>query len=319
MSNFDLSSIGEGQIRLTINNGERLISAQTVRMNAACSEANVAGLLAQLGRRTRWTSCMPTGDLAERCLSEFRSAGIDMAAMVRRPTGRVALYFMEPAAPPMSSNVNYDREYTPFRTADVVDYKWELILDTRVVFLTGITAALTPTTARVVRYAADAAHERGIDVVLDVNYRSKLWDGGQARAVLTPIAELASVVFCSRRDAMTVFGIDSTPATGSQACRALRERFGTPCVVSTDQCDGVYLSDETADEAYRVEVVPVIDRPGAGDAFVAGTLHGYLNGDIRAGVGYGQRVAKYALTHYGDLTRVRPEELDIPTATDIVR
>ena len=319
MTTFDLSSIGEGQIRLTVNNGERLISAQSLRMNAACSEANVAGLLAQLGRRARWTSCMPQGDLAERCLSEFRSAGIDMAAMVRRPSGRVALYFMEPASPPMPSNVNYDREYTPFRSADVADYDWDLILDTKVVFLTGITAALTEQTARVVRHAAEAAKERGIDVVLDVNYRSKLWDGDRARATLTPIAEIATVLFCSRRDAQTVFGIDSTPATGLAACRALRDRFGAKHVVSTDQCDGVYLSDADGDESFSVEPVPVLDRPGAGDAFVAGTIHGWLAGDIRAGVGYGQRVAKYALTHFGDLTRIRPEELDIPTTTDIVR
>jgi 2-dehydro-3-deoxygluconokinase len=262
---------------------------------------------------------MPQGDLAERCLAEFRGAGIDLTAMVRRPTGRVALYFMEPAAPPMPSNVTYDREYTPFRSAGVNDYDWELILDTKIIFLTGITAALTEQTARVVRYAADAAHERGIDVVLDVNYRSKLWDGERAAAVLTPIAELATVLFCSRRDADWVFGLSSTPAEGVQICRALRERFGNQAVVSTDQCDGVYLSDTAGDEAYAVETVPVIDRPGAGDAFVAGTLHGFLAGSIRDGVCYGQRVAKYALTHYGDLTRIRPEELDIPTTTDIVR
>ncbi|MDR1266137.1 MAG: PfkB family carbohydrate kinase, partial [Propionibacteriaceae bacterium] len=102
-------------------------------------------------------------------------------------------------------------------------------------------------------------------------------------------------------------------------CRGLRERFGNQCVVSTDQCVGVYLADAAGCETYAVEPVPIVDRPGAGDSFVAGTIHGFLDGDIRAGVGYGQRVSKYALTHYGDLTRIRPEELDIPMTTDIVR
>jgi len=316
MGTFDLSTVGEGQIRLTVNMGDRLLSARELRMTAACSEANVAGLLAQLGRRTRWTSCMPQGDLAERCLSEFRSVGVDMQAMLRRPSGRVALYFMEPATAPMPSNVTYDREYTPFRAADVADYDWSLILDTSVVFVTGITAALTEQTARVVRYAADAAHDRGIDVILDVNYRSKLWSGERACEVLSPIAQIATILFCSRRDADAVFGIKGT---GMRACHALRERFGNRYVVSTDQCEGVYVSDGDGDEVFPVEVVPVIDRPGAGDAFVAGTIHGFLNDDVRAGVGYGQRVAEYALTHHGDLTRIRPEELDIPTTTDIVR
>jgi 2-dehydro-3-deoxygluconokinase len=313
---FDLSTIGEGQIRLTAGRGERLVTAQSLRMNAACSEANVAGLLAQLGRRARWTTSMPSGCLAERVLGEFRSVGVDMAAVVRRDSGRVALYFMEPGESPMPGNVLYDREHTPFRSTDVADYDWDLILDADMVFLTGITAALTETTARVVRYAADAARERGIDVALDVNYRSKLWDGEDAAAVLEPIAAEASVLFCSRRDAETVFGVK---AQGAEAAAALRERFGNPYVVSTDQCAGVYLADASGTEVFPVERVPVLDRPGAGDAFVAGALHGCMAGDVRAGIGYGRRVARYALTHYGDLTRIRPGELDIPTSTDIIR
>ena len=45
---FDLTTIGEGQIRLTVPQGERLSNTRQLRMTAACSEANVAGLLSQL-------------------------------------------------------------------------------------------------------------------------------------------------------------------------------------------------------------------------------------------------------------------------------
>ena len=65
--------------------------------------------------------------------------------------------------------------------------------------------------------------------------------------------------------------------------------------------------------------MPVLDRPGGGDSFVAGTLHGFLAGDVAQGIRYGQRTSAFALTHYGDLTRLSPSELDIPTTTDIVR
>ena len=53
---YDISTIGEGQIRLTCYKGERLINAQQLRATAACSEANVSGLLSQLGRSTCWAS-----------------------------------------------------------------------------------------------------------------------------------------------------------------------------------------------------------------------------------------------------------------------
>ena len=68
-----------------------------------------------------------------------------------------------------------------------------------------------------------------------------------------------------------------------------------------------------------MDIVPVIDRPGAGDSFVAATLHGFLGGDVRQRIGYGLRVSKYALTHHGDLTHITPSELAIPTTTDIIR
>lgn len=313
---FDLTTIGEGQIRLTVPQGEHLSQTRQLRMTAACSEANVCGLLAQLGRTASWCSVLPEGDLAERCLSEFRAVGVDMSTMVRVPEGRVALYFMEPGEPPMPSRVTYDRLNTPFReiTPEMVD--WESMLDTRMVFVTGITAALTENTAKTVHHFVDRAAERGVDIVLDVNYRSLLWTPEQARTVLSPIAEKARIIFCSRRDAATVFGL-----TGhrTDCARRMREVFGAEHVIATDQVNGVYYAGPAGEREFGVDVVPVVDRPGAGDSFVGGTLHGYLDADIIAGIRYGMRVARFALTHHGDLTHVNPRELANTTTTDIIR
>lgn len=313
---YDLSTIGEGQIRLTVRRGERLMNARSVLMNPACSEANVAGVLAQLQRRTLWTSSLPEGDLGEYVLSEYRSVGVDLSTMVRKPASRIALYFMEPGEPPMPANVIYDREYTPFRSTGIEDYDWDRMLDTRLLFLTGITAALTDTTAQVVTYAAEQAEERGIDIALDVNFRSKLWTGDQARKVLEPIAHKARILFCSIKDAKSVFGIEGT---GEEVCEQLYQRFGNEYIVSTNHLDGPYLRTSKGIKKYVTTTVPVVDRPGAGDSFVAATLHGFLSDDVECGVRWGQRAAEYALTHMGDLTRIRAQELDIPLGGDINR
>lgn len=314
---FDLTTVGEGQIRLTVHSGERLVNANALRMTAACSEANVSGLLSQLGRSTSWCSKMPAGELASRVLQEFRSVGVDMSNMIRVPEGRVALYFMEPGKPPMPSKVIYDRLHTPFRDISIDEVDWENLLDTRVVFVTGITAALTENTAKFVRHFCEQAKERDIKVVLDVNYRSLLWSAEQAREVLEPIARMSTLLFVSRKDAQTVFGMPDIE--GIEVCKKTREMLEVPTVVSTDGTNGVYLADDLGEEIYNVTQVPVVDRPGAGDSFVAGTIHGFLDNDVRSGVRYGLRVSKYALTHHGDLTRISPNELNIPTTTDIIR
>ena len=313
---YDLTTIGEGQIRLTCERGDRLATARSLRMTAAGSEANVSGLLSELGRSTAWATKLPKGELADRIALEYSAVGVDMSHVVLTDEGRVALYFLEPGEFPLPGKVTYDRQYTPFRAIRPEEFDWDALLDTRVVFLTGITAALTPETAAVVRYAADAAHERGVDVALDVNFRSLLWSGEQARAVLEPIARRAAILFCSRSDARIVFGIEGE---GVGVCRRLHEEMGVPTVVSTDGRAGTYLSTAQTDRVFDIKSVPVIDRPGAGDSFVAGTLHGFLAGDVAQGIRYGQRTSAFALTHYGDLTRLSPSELDIPTTTDIVR
>jgi len=160
---YDLTTIGEGQIRLTCERGDRLATARSLRMTAAGSEANVAGLLSELGRSTAWTTKLPRGELADRIALEYSAVGVDMSHVVMTDEGRVALYFLEPGEFPLPGKVTYDREYTPFRSIVPEDFDWDALLDTRLVFLTGITAALTPETARVVRYAADAARAENRD------------------------------------------------------------------------------------------------------------------------------------------------------------
>lgn len=313
---FDLTTIGEGQIRLTVPHGQRLARAGQLSVTSACSEANVAGLLAQLGHTTSWCTKMPEGDLAERCLSEFRSVGVDMSNIVRAPDGRVALYFMEPGQYPMPSKVVYDRMDTPFRGFRINEINWSSMLDTSMIFVTGITAALTPATADLVTHFVEQAAARDIDIALDVNFRSLLWSPKEAQKALTPIAALAKVIFCSLRDAEIVFGLDGTPA---ERPTILRDRFKAQYVVSTDQIDGVHYAGPDGTEHFTVEVVPVVDRPGAGDSFVAGTLHGMMQGNLRTGIKYGQRIAKYSLTHHGDLTYFGPDDLVTHGAADIIR
>ena len=316
MTTYHLSTFGEGQIRLSVAQGDRLSTARNLRLTPAGSEANVAGLLAQLGRQVAWASVMPPGDLSQRFMDEYRSVGVDLSHVIHTDEGRIALYFMEPGNPPMPAKVTYDRLHTPFREITPGTFDWDALLDTRLLFVTGITAALTEHTAATVTFAVEEASRRGIPVALDVNYRSLLWTAQRARSVLEPLLDKIVILFCSRLDGITLFGLDGD---GPEVNRALSRLSGVEHVVSTDSTNGVYYTGSAGHETFPVEPIPVTDRPGAGDAFVAGVLHGYLDGDVMAGIGYGLRTSKFALSHHGDLTRVSPAELSIPTTTDILR
>jgi 2-dehydro-3-deoxygluconokinase len=315
MTTYDLTTFGEAQIRLTVPRGDRLATCRELRLTPAGSEANVAGLLAQLERRTAFASVIPHGDLAQRFIDEYRAVGVDLSHSIRCE-GRMALYFMEPGDPPLPAKVVYDRLYTKFRDITPETFNWDVLLDTRVLFVTGITAALTENTGRTVAFAVREAARRGVKVALDVNYRSMLWSADKARSVLEPLLEHVSILFCSRPDGIKVFGLEGD---GPTVNASLRQRYNIPHVVSTDATAGCYYSGIEGGKIYTIEPVRVTDRPGAGDALVGGTLHGYLNDNVMEGVNYGLRTSKLALIHYGDLTRVTASELEIPTTADIVR
>ena len=315
MTTYDLTTFGEAQIRLTVPRGDRLATCRELRLTPAGSEANVAGLLAQLERRTAFASVIPHGDLAQRFIDEYRAVGVDLSHSIRCE-GRMALYFMEPGDPPLPAKVVYDRLYTKFRDITPETFNWDVLLDTRVLFVTGITAALTENTGRTVAFAVREAARRGVKVALDVNYRSMLWSADKARSVLEPLLDHVSILFCSRPDGIKVFGLEGD---GPTVNAALRQRYNIPHVVSTDATAGCYYSGIEGGKIYTIEPVRVTDRPGAGDALVGGTLHGYLNDNVMEGVNYGLRTSKLALIHYGDLTRVTASELEIPTTADIVR
>jgi 2-dehydro-3-deoxygluconokinase len=315
MSAYDLTTFGEAQIRFTVGRGDRLATCRELRVTPAGSEANVAGLLAQLARKTAFASVIPQGDLARRFIEEYCGVGVDLSHSVRCE-GRMALYFMEPGDPPLPAKVVYDRLYTKFREITPETFNWDALLDTRVLFVTGITAALTESTGRTVAFAVKEAARRGVKVALDVNYRALLWSEAQARATLEPLLEHVSILFCSRLDGAKVFGVQGD---GPTVNALLRERYHLAHVVSTDGVTGCYYSGAQGQKTFAIDAVRVTDRPGAGDAFVAGVLHGYLDDDVMAGVTYGLRTSKLALTHYGDLTHLTPNELETPASADILR
>jgi 2-dehydro-3-deoxygluconokinase len=76
--------------------------------------------------------------------------------------------------------------------------------------------------------------------------------------------------------------------------------------------DGAMGFDRDADTIEHVgarEVV-ILDRIGAGDAMVAGVLHGVLAGDFARALRYGSVCAALALGSYGDQLIVDGAELE---------
>ena len=114
------------------------------------------------------------------------------------------------------------------------------------------------------------------------------------------------LLFCGQADAVGVFQcsgereeIVQQLATMSNA-RKVAVTFGDEGITAWDGAQFLH------EPAFPVEMV---DRIGAGDAFAAGVIHGWLDGDFAQGLKYGVALAAIKLTQHGDMVVTSHEEL----------
>lgn len=306
---FDLTTIGETMLRLSVPAGERLELADSLAARPGGAESNVAALLARLGLRTAWCGALPESPLGRLVANHLRLAGVDLGGVAWCAAGRLGTYYVEFATPPRPTQVIYDRADSCAARLTPDGVAWDSLLDTRLLHLTGITPALSASSREIVSEAQGRARRAGIPISFDVNYRAKLWSPAAAMATLTPLMRGADLLFCSRADAARVFGISGRD---EEMVAALGERMETGVTVMSIGEGGVLAWDGR--EILHAPAVPatIIDRPGAGDALAAGVIFGWLHGDLALGLRYGTLLAALALSQYGDMvvtTRAEVESL----------
>jgi 2-dehydro-3-deoxygluconokinase len=304
---FDVVTIGEGQLRYSVPSGHRLEHVSQFDVHACGAEANVAGLLARLGWRCGWLSSLPKTPLGRRVANEFKLSGLDLSAVVWLDTGRLATYYVEYSDPPRSTQVYYDRANTCFTNLTKGEIDWDYLTDARILHLSGLTVPLSAHLRDIALEAIRRAKAAGVLVSFDVNYRRRVWSCEQARETLLPILRDVDVLFCSRNDARVVFGIDGEP-------REIVEQVATLTaanfIVASLSHEGLIGWDGRGFYQQPACDVSIVDRIGAGDAMVAGVLHGFLQGDFFRGVRYGAITAALALSQFGDQVVTTREELE---------
>lgn len=304
---FDVTSLGESMLRLSVNDGQRLTEADRFEAHLGGAESNVCAALAALGRRTAWVGLLPDSPLGSWAMRRLRASGVDVGGVVRVPNSRLGAYFVELGSPPNPIDVTYDRAGSAAAGMRPDDIDWELLLDTRWLHLTGITPALGAGPAATVDEALGRAPTRGVKVSLDVNFRAKLWSAQSARAWLEPRLQHVDLLICGTQDAKDVFGLVDEPAN---VARALAERTrGGRAVVTIGGEGAVAHEAGTTDRAEGV-AAKVVDRLGAGDAFAAGVLDGALDDDHSAGLRRGVVMGAAALGQRGDVLNLSRDQLE---------
>jgi 2-dehydro-3-deoxygluconokinase len=315
---MDVITFGEAMVRLAPANHRRLEQAYALDVEIGGAELNTAVGLARLGRTSTWVSRLTDNPLGRLVVNRARETGISTHVLFTEED-RVGVYFLEFGAAPRPSGIVYDRADSAMARIQPGMIDWaKVCAGANWFYVTGITAALSPSAAEATLEALHAAKAAGLTTCLDPNYRAKLWSVDEARAWLAEAIKSVDVLVTNPLDAERFFGISAT--TPEQSAAAMAAQYQLVAVAMTlRETPSVWRNTVSAvghaggrtvqAPTYEVEIV---DRLGSGDAFVAGLLHGLLDGDLETGLAYG--TAMNALKHSipGDfpwLTKAEVESL----------
>ena len=341
---WDLVSLGEVMLRLDPGIG-RIHTARTFQAWEGGGEYNVArGLKRCFGLNTAIVTVLadnPVGRLVEDLMYQ---GGVDQSHVqwvkydgVGR-TVRNGLNFTERGFGVRAALGCSDRGNTAISQLKPGQIDWDTIFSiqgTRWFHTGGIFAALSDSTPLVAKEAIQAAHNNGVVVSYDLNYRDSLWKsiGGKARAleVNSELAPLVDVMLGNEEDftaslGFEVEGVDEHMAdldTGNfrRMIEKAVAKYPNFKVVATtlrnartatvNDWGAICYADGAFYEANAMPGLEILDRVGGGDSFASGLIYGFLaEKGAQYAVNCGCAHGALAMTTPGDTTMVTLPEVE---------
>ncbi|WP_297337424.1 sugar kinase [Algoriphagus sp.] len=279
-------TLGEVMLRLSPPGHQRFCQAQNFEIEFGGSEANVGANLATWGVFVQHLTAFPAHSLGQAAIAKLRQWGIDPSFCYQNE-GRLGTYFLEKGALDRGSKIIYDRENSSFSTLDPDSVDWaELFKDADWLHWSGISPAISQSSARLTLRAVSEAQKVGVKVSGDLNYRSNLWAYGKAAYQIMPeLMEHTQVMIAGKRDFEQC--LNEHFESFDQAAAYAFDRFDqlewisqTLRVTHSASHNTISAELHSRTESFHsksYDLTPIVDRVGTGDAFAAGLIYGLLH------------------------------------------
>lgn len=281
-------SFGEVLMRLSTPGFSRFEQARQLNVTYAGGEANVSTALAYWGHSTAHVTRFPDSPIGRAAAQYLHFHGVDVSHIIYGGP-RMAVYFLETGAAMRGSQIVYDRANSSLATIDPKELDWDSILkDAKWFHWAGITPALSQGAADALLDGIKAARKRGITVSGDIFYRANLWQYGKKPSDILPeLTDGTDVVIANSINIKEIFNIDGNDFV--ESCVNLQKAFPQVKTVVDTRRTSISASHNLLRaflwngkellETDDIEINPIIDRVGGGDAFIAGLIHGLITFD----------------------------------------
>lgn len=319
---FDLLTFGEILLRMSPPNNERIVRGDVFEKQIGGAELNVATAVSLLGLRSGIISRVPYNNIGIYARNKLRFCGVsdDYLLYDHEKDARLGVYYYENGAYPRKPGIVYDRAFSSVTRIQVEEFDDSMYSSARCFHTSGITLALSKECRKTGMEMIRRFKEEGTIISFDVNFRSNLWTGEEARSCIEEILPYVDVFFCSEDTARLTFGKQGNVKEIMKSFAAdypltviasTRRTVHSPKVHSFTSLIYEAKTDTFYEEA-PYERIEVVDRIGSGDAYVGGALYGILSGcgDCSRALSYGNAYSAAKNTIPGDLPSLSREETE---------
>jgi len=270
-------------MRLSTPGFARFTQVDSFNVLYAGSEANVASSLSLFGVSAAHVTRFPQNDLGQAATQTLRRYGVDTQYIVYGEE-RMGVYFLENGSMQRASRIVYDRFNSAFAHIKPGMIDWETVLkDVSWFHWTGITPAISQGAADVCYEAIQVARKNNVTISGDINYRRNLWQYGKtAREIMPALIECTDVIVAGIADMENCVGV--TGDSFEHACVSFKKEYPNTKKISTternsvssshNKLKGLLWTGKQVVQSREYDLTHIVDRVGAGDAFMAGLIYG---------------------------------------------
>ncbi len=292
-------TFGEIMLRLAPHGFLRFSQSTSFDVIYGGGESNVAVSLANYGVPVDFITRLPKNDIGECAMMEMRKRGVNVDKIVWGGD-RLGIYYLETGAVNRGSKVVYDRAHSAMAEIQPGMVNWEEAFEGADWFhWTGITPAISQSSADVCLEAVKAASKLGLTISTDLNYRQKLWKyGGDREKIMTELTSYCDIILGNEEDAekhfnikpegldITTQGHDVKAEAFLSVCDQMLKKFPRAKKVITtlrgsisashNTWAGVLYDGKTLYESPQYQITDIVDRVGGGDSFMGGLIYGMI-------------------------------------------
>ncbi len=296
---LDVITIGEAMAMFVATETGDLADAGQFIKRAAGAELNVATGLARLGFQVSWISRVGDDNFGRFILKTLRNENISTAGVTIDARYRTGFQLKSKTEDGTDPIVEYFRKGSAASHLSTEDFHAGLFSEARHLHLSGVAAALSPSSYELLEHAAQNMKSQDKTVSFDPNLRPVLWNS-EAEMVdkLNRLAFQADWVLPGLKEGVIL--------TGEQTAEGIADFYlqrGVKAVVIKTGADGAWFKSANGEQGNvaPVTVEHVVDTVGAGDGFAVGVISALLEGKmLHDAVRRGNAIGALAIQVPGD-------------------